>query len=388
MGTVRVSVELSQRSGGAYEPSLRAALRCTGQSCRSLMFVSIDLCSAFASFASSERVIARYPASSVVRAEHTLPGGMRQAGIARKSESRFVDLSLEFRLVEADVCSSLPRQSRQHGDAALNCRNSTSGTVQEDAAVHSRQIRVAGIEGMARSAAEDTEKDVQMHSVEVDPTFGPAAAAPAASLDSSKIGGHAASQRLPSIVIDDSTDGSYDSSSSSESLHPLSRASGSDAPATPPPATAFNGAPYSSAAFRSPARHVRAKSAAPIGASPPKTPRAAVDFSAVSPDYPLPHPPFQFDILNHAPARNPMVPPGWKAPKERTVDENIEEIRRAKERLRRAEEQRRTREPFAGSAELVWEQAATPRTYLEYEMAGDFDKSVRFQVIAARPNEN
>ncbi|GJN91830.1 hypothetical protein Rhopal_004853-T1 [Rhodotorula paludigena] len=224
-----------------------------------------------------------------------------------------------------------------------------------------------------------------MHTVEADPPYGPAAAAPAASLDSGKIGGHGTSRRLPSIIIDDSTDASYDSSSSSESLHPLSRASGSDAPATPPPATASNGAPYSSAAFRSPTRHVRAKSAAPIGVSPPKTPRATVDFSAVSPDYPLPHPPFQFDVLNHAPARDPMAPPGWKAPKERTVDENIEEMRRAKERLRRAEEQRRTREPFAGSAELVWEQAAIPRTYLEYVMPGESNKPTTYRSTAFFP---
>lgn len=155
----------------------------------------------------------------------------------------------------------------------------------------------------------------------------------------------------------DSDSASDASSSSSDSLELDSGASTSSArPSSPAPTPRQDVPPPAPTAFRTPVRPARARQATHVAVgSPPKAPHAGVDPAAVSHDYPLPHPPFEFDILNHAPARHPVPPPGWKEPLLRTVDENVAAAAREADRRRRVEEQRRLREGEGLEWEWTWE---------------------------------
>lgn len=73
-----------------------------------------------------------------------------------------------------------------------------------------------------------------------------------------------------------------------------------------------------------------------------------------SPDYPLPHPAYPFDILNHAPARHPAPPLAYKAPEQMTTAERAQEHFREEEREERDRAQRRLRELVGHEWEWEW----------------------------------
>ncbi|GAA6047229.1 hypothetical protein JCM3770_006961 [Rhodotorula araucariae] len=153
--------------------------------------------------------------------------------------------------------------------------------------------------------------------------------------------------------LSEDTSGEF-SSSSSDSLELESGASTDNdlvPAATRPTPAASARAP---AAFRTPVRGPRARQANQTITSPTtKTPSSALP-AAIPPDFPLPHPSSEFNILNHAPARHPAPPPGWKEPQERTVEEQIKESARSDERRNRAEAGRRLREPKGTEWEWEW----------------------------------
>lgn len=72
-----------------------------------------------------------------------------------------------------------------------------------------------------------------------------------------------------------------------------------------------------------------------------------------SPDCPLPHLTYAFNILNHAPARNPAPPLASCEPRQMTSAERLEEHRREEARFQRERAQRTLREP--AGAEWAWE---------------------------------
>ncbi|GAA5890359.1 hypothetical protein JCM8208_002791 [Rhodotorula glutinis] len=156
--------------------------------------------------------------------------------------------------------------------------------------------------------------------------------------------------------MDNDDSASETSSSSSESSIELdSGASSYGSRATPPAALPPHPPPRASTPFRTPARPTRARRHAHASApSPPKSTRTPVDPAAVSRDHPLPHAPFDFNILNHAPTRHPAPPAGWKEPSSRTTEEDKDEAARAVERARRVEEQRRLREPESAPWGWTW----------------------------------
>ncbi|GAA5854600.1 hypothetical protein JCM9279_005706 [Rhodotorula babjevae] len=155
--------------------------------------------------------------------------------------------------------------------------------------------------------------------------------------------------------LGDDSSSESSSTASDSSIEFDSGASSHDPRATPPAARPLGPALPIPTPFRTAARPARARQHVQVGAtSPPKTARAVVDPAAVSRDHPLPHPLLDFNILNHAPARHPAPPPGWKELSSRTVQEEVDEAARGSERRRRVEEQRRLREPEGARWDWTW----------------------------------
>lgn len=77
--------------------------------------------------------------------------------------------------------------------------------------------------------------------------------------------------------------------------------------------------------------------------------------AAVPPDYPLPHRPYKFDILDHAPARHPSAPLAHKPLETMTSQERSEEHLRAQDRLARVRAQRELREAAGNNEEWARE---------------------------------
>ncbi|GEM06545.1 polycomb protein EED [Rhodotorula toruloides] len=143
------------------------------------------------------------------------------------------------------------------------------------------------------------------------------------------------SQSARNEITVDSTE--TDGTSSSDSIDVISGVSSDEELAK-----SGNGFTAGPRQFRSPMRPVRAHYGVPpvLLSSPPKAAADGLDLSAVPPDYPLPHHPFAFDILNHAPSRRPGPPPAWKHPRDMTSEERHEHHRREDERKKRERDQR------------------------------------------------
>ncbi|BGP29071.1 hypothetical protein JCM10296v2_000807 [Rhodotorula toruloides] len=130
--------------------------------------------------------------------------------------------------------------------------------------------------------------------------------------------------------------------------------------------------------FTTPSRSARAHRGVPstLFRSPPKMTAGGLDFTAVPPDYPLPQPPFAFDVLNHAPSRQPGPPPSWQHPRDMTSEERHEHQRREYERKKRERDQRQLREEW----EWEWVRCATtsPGTAAKGKEQTDFHSASFF----------
>ncbi|BGO93092.1 hypothetical protein NBRC10512_003277 [Rhodotorula toruloides] len=154
----------------------------------------------------------------------------------------------------------------------------------------------------------------------------------------------------PNEITIDSTD--TDASLSSDSVEVISGVSSDEEQSG-----GINGFSAGPHPFTTPSRSARPHRGVPsmLFSSPPKAAAGELDLAAVPPDYPLPRPPFAFDVLNHAPSRHPGSPPSWQYLRDMTSEERHEHQRREDERKKRERDQRQLREEW----EWEWVRCAT-----------------------------
>ncbi|BGO96850.1 hypothetical protein JCM10021v2_000484 [Rhodotorula toruloides] len=179
------------------------------------------------------------------------------------------------------------------------------------------------------------------------------------------------SHSAPNEITIDSSD--TDASLSSDSVEVSSGVSSDDEQSG-----GINGFSAGPRPFTTPSRSARAHRGVPhtLFSSPSKAAADGLDFAAVPPDYPLPEPPFAFDVLNHAPIRHPGPPPSWQHPRDMTSEERHEHLRREDERKKRERDQRQVREEW----EWEWVRCATtsPGTAAKGKEQKDFHSASFF----------